>query len=162
MNVDFHLENDTSDIFIDWLNHFKKYSDTFRDRTNHCLSPNCFATKNLLEVVEDCKFSYYLNILLENCQKHISEPVKYFYVHMIDYCNGGDMLIHKHDHNEDYSFIFYLNDCDDGFTSLYLDSPLRVKPEKGKILIFSSDVYHSATFSKNKKILVGGLKIYNK
>lgn len=137
----------------------QKASKRYRDTTNHCLSPNCFASNNLVELLTDDLFIKNINLILEECQKYLPDQVDYFYMHMIDYQNGGDMLIHKHDHNEDYSFILYLNDCDDGYTVLYLDRPIRIKPEQGKMLIFSSDVYHSATFSKDKKILVGGLKV---
>lgn len=157
---DFFIENNEILIYFSaLLDTLQKASKKYRDVTNHCLSPNCFASNNLLDLLKDDLFVKNINFVLEDCQNYIPDKVEYFYMHMIDYQNGGDMLIHKHDHNEDYSFILYLNDCDDGYTTLYLDKPVRIKPEKAKILIFSSDVYHSATFSKNKKILVGGLKI---
>jgi hypothetical protein len=159
MYTSFFIDDDISGYFIKWLTHFQEYPHFYQDRTNHCLSPNCFATKNILEVVKDKEMEENLNFLKNLCQEYISDPIEYFYVHMIDYKNGGDMLIHKHDHNEDYSFILYLNDCDDGYTTLYLENPIRIQPERSKILVFSSDVYHSAMFSKEKKILVGGLKI---
>lgn len=156
----FFVHNDeVLTYFCALVDTLQKASKKYRDVTNHCLSPNCFASNNLIELLKDYLFVDNSNLILEECQKYLPDQVEYFYMHMIDYQNGGDMLIHKHDHNEDYSFILYLNDCDDGHTILYLDRPIRIRPERGKILIFSSDVYHSATFSKNKKILVGGLKI---
>lgn len=158
MYTTFFIDEDISGYFVEWLNHVQKYPEIYRDITNHCLSPNCFATKNLLEVADNLIFKEKIIFLKNLCQKYISETIDYFYAHMIDYRNGGDMLIHKHDHNEDYSFIYYLNDCNDGYTTLYLNKPIRIKPEKSKILLFSSDVYHSSTFSKEKKIFVGGLK----
>ncbi len=145
--------------FLNLLDFIQNYPQVYRDVTNHCLSPNCFASNNLLNLITDNQFVNKINFILGECEKHIPDKVDYFYIHMVDYKNGGDMLIHKHDHNEDYSFILYLNDCDDGYTTLYTDRPIRVKPETGKILIFSSDVYHSATSSNSKKVLVGGLKI---
>lgn len=159
MNSHFFIHNEPIvDYFIDLLDAIQKDPITYRDLSNHCLSPNCFASNNLLQLNDEL-FVKNINFILEECQKHIPEKVEYFYIHMIDYQDGGDMLIHKHDHNEHYSFIFYLNTCEDGYTTLYLERPIRIKPEKGKIAIFSSDVYHSATFSKRKKIFVGGLKI---
>ncbi len=156
----FFIYNDeTLRYFSELLITIQKNEKKYRDITNHCLSPNCFASNNLLTLIDDCLFLKNINFILEKCKNYIPDKVDYFYMHMIDYKNGGDMLIHKHDHNEDYSFILYLNDCEDGYTTLYLDKPIRIKPQKGKVLIFSSDVYHSAIHSLNKKVLVGGLKI---
>jgi hypothetical protein len=156
----FFIDNDeVLKYFSTLLDALQKNSKKYRDVTNHCLSPNCFASNNLLDLITDHSFLKNINFILGECENYIPDKVDYFYMHMIDYQNGGDMLIHKHDHNEDYSFILYLNDCSDGYTTLYLDRPIRVKPERGKILIFSSDVYHSATLSSDKKVLIGGLKI---
>jgi hypothetical protein len=155
----FISNNEILKYFSTLLDALQKNPQKYRDVSNHCLSSNCFASNNLLNLIDDHSFVKNINFILEECQKHIPNKVEYFYIHMIDYENGGDMLIHKHDHNEDYSFVFYLNDCVDGYTTLYLDKPIRVMPEEGKILIFSSNIYHSSTFSKKKKIFVGGLKI---
>ena len=57
--------------------------------------------------------------------------LNYHYMHMVDYTNGGIMSKHSHKHNEDYSFILYLNDCLDGATVLHLNEQYRVIPKKG-------------------------------
>lgn len=159
MNNHFFINSEeVIDYFIELLDVIRDNPTRYRDLSNHCLSPNCFASNNLLSST-DKLFLKNIDIILSECQKYIPKKVEYFYLHMIDYCDGGDMLIHKHDHNEDYSFVLYLNTCEDGYTTLYLEQPIRIKPERGKVLVFSSDVYHSATFSKRKKILVGGLKV---
>ena len=158
-NSHFIENEETVEYFSNLLDALQKDPKKYRDVTNHCLSSNCFASNNLLHLIKDDVFLKNTNFLLEESQKYVLNKVEYFYIHMINYENGGDMLIHKHDHNEDYSFIFYLNDCIDGFTTLYLDRPIRIMPQRGKMVIFSSDIYHSGSFSKNKKIFVGGLKV---
>ncbi len=69
------------------------------------------------------------------------------------------MSKHSHKHNEDFSFILYLNDCDDGHTVLHLESQYRIKPQKGTVLLFSSSIPHSSEYSKSKQVFVGGLKV---
>jgi hypothetical protein len=154
-----HLEYDYADYFDKWISYFKYKSDLLQDTTNNCLSKNCFATKNLLKFVGDVEFLDIIEELKSTCEEYVNKKLKYFYLHMIDYENGGEMAPHKHDHNEDYSFILYLNSCNDGDTVLHLDSEIKIKPVKNKMVLFSSDIVHSAIFSNQKRILVGGLKL---
>ena len=77
---------------------------------------------------------------------------------MVDYTNGGIMSEHSHKHNEDYSFILYLNDCVDGATVLHLENKHRILPQKGTALLFSSEIPHSSEYSRSKQVFVGGLK----
>jgi len=86
-------------------------------------------------------------------------PFNYHYIHMVDYTNGGIMKKHSHNHNEDYSFIMYLNDCNDGCTVLHLGCEHRIQPRKGTVLLFSSSIPHSSEYSKSKQVFVGGLKV---
>lgn len=154
-----NLKDNYADYFDKWLIYFKYKSDLVRETTNNCLSENCFATKNLLKFVGDAKFLETIDDLKFICEKHVNKKLKYFYLHMIDYENGGEMASHTHDHNEDYSFILYLNSCDDGDTVFDIDSEVKVKPVKNKLALFSSDISHSSIFSNKKRILVGGLKL---
>jgi|694.fasta_scaffold02774_16 hypothetical protein len=154
-----YLEHGYADYFDKWLPFFKYKSDLVQDNTNNCLSKNCFATKNLLKFVGDNEFLDIIEELKSICEKCVNKELEYFYLHMIDYENGGEMSSHKHDHNEDYSFILYLNSCEDGDTLLHLDPEIKIKPVKDKMVLFSSDIVHSAIFSNKKRILVGGLKL---
>lgn len=159
-SCEFYVSDEVVNHFLSLLETIQENSE-MRDSTNHCLSPNCFASNNLLKYNLEEKTNNLLDKILDKCIKQVKFNLEYYYLHMISYQNGGDMLIHKHDHNEDYSYILYLNTCNDGHTTLYLNSPVRIKPEHGKVILFSSDVYHSGMFSKEKKILVGGLKKVN-
>lgn len=128
------------------------------DYKQSSLSPSCFATLNLLDFKMPEKFYNYTGRLLRKSEEATGEILRYHYMHMVDYTNGGIMSVHSHKHNEDYSFILYLNDCFDGHTVLHLKNQYRVTPKKGTVLLFSSLIPHSSEYSKSKQVFVGGLK----
>ena len=97
----------------------------------------------------------------EEWTRIVGEVLNYHYMHMVDYTNGGIMSVHSHKHNEDYSFILYLNDCVDGATVLHLENQHKILPQKGKVLLFSSEIPHSSEYSRSKQVFVGGLKVTN-
>ena len=129
------------------------------DPKQSSLSPSCSATLNLLDFKLSDKFYNYTGRLLKKSEEILGSVLKYHYMHMGDYTNGGIMSEHSHKHNEDYSFILYLNDCDDGATVLHLKDQYRIKPTKGTVLLFSSSIPHSSEYSKSKQVFVGGLKV---
>jgi len=129
------------------------------DHKQSCLSPSCSATLNLLNFKMPEKFYNYTGRLLRKSEEVTGEILRYHYMHMVDYTNGGIMSVHSHKHNEDYSFILYLNDCSDGDTVLHLKNQYRVSPKKGTVLLFSSLIPHSSEYSKSKQVFVGGLKV---
>lgn len=129
------------------------------DYKQSSLSPSCSATLNLLDFKMPEKFYNYTGKLLQKSEVVTGQILKYHYMHMVDYTNGGIMSKHSHKHNEDFSFILYLNDCDDGHTVLHLESQYRIKPQKGTVLLFSSSIPHSSEYSKSKQVFVGGLKV---
>ncbi len=128
------------------------------DRKQSSLSPSCNATLNLLDFSLPDKFYNYTSSLLKKSEEIVGEVLNYHYIHMVDYTNGGIMSEHSHKHNEDYSFILYLNDCVDGATVLHLENKHRIRPQKGIALLFSSEIPHSSEYSRSKQVFVGGLK----
>ena len=156
----FFVEDEVSDYFNLLLLFVSDNTDVYKDSKNSSLSSNCFSTLNLLDKVPSEKFYNYIGILLSLCQRELNLNLEYFYIHMVNYENGGNMKIHQHIHNEDYSFILYLNSCTDGNTILHLDNKThKVIPVKNKVLLFPSNIPHSAEYSNSKKVLVGGLKL---
>ena len=162
MHLVLQCRKDATDYFNKWLEYFMLRQDLYGDETYSSLSEDCFATTNLLGLVysKDNVFEQYLEYLKDICQASINRKLSYHYLHMISYDAGGYMTRHSHEHNEDYSFILYLNTCKDGATVLhYDDCEHHIAPERNKMLVFSSDTEHSAKFSDSKQILVGGLKL---
>lgn len=159
MNKEFFVESKYVDFFINYLNivHQKRY---LHELKNSSLSNNCFSTLNLLEYPQDKTFYKTIIELQIKCEFELNKKLMYNYLHMVDYSNGGIMRPHKHEHSEDYSYILYLNTCDDGETVLeYGDKIANITPIRNKILLFSSNILHKSNYSNSKKILVGGLKI---
>ena len=158
--IEFLVEDGVSNYSNLLLDFVSTHPEVFRDEKKSSLSGDCFYTLNLLDYIDSEIFYNYIDKLRLLCEDFLSRRLKYFYVHMINYENGGKMDVHKHDHNEDYSFILYLNSCTDGETILYTsEGEYKVTPEKNKVLLFSSKIPHSATYSKSKRVLVGGLKV---
>lgn len=158
--VEFIVEDEVSNYFDLLLNFVSNYPEVFKDKKNSSLSGRCFYTLNLLDYLDTQIFYNYIDKLRLLCENILNLKLKYFYVHMIDYENGGKMNVHTHNHNEDYSFILYLNSCNDGETILYTTKgEYKVTPKRNKVLLFSSNIPHSAAYSSSKRVLVGGLKI---
>ena len=133
--------------------------DLYGDETYSSLSDDCFATTNLLGLVKDNVFDQHLEYLKDICEAAADKRLSYHYLHMISYDAGGYMSRHSHEHNEDYSFILYLNSCKDGATIIHEEKNYHVIPQRNRMLIFTADSEHSAQFSDSKRILVGGLKL---
>jgi len=160
MHIVLECEYNITEYFIKWLKYFMIRSDFHRDETHSSLSEDCFATTNILGVIRDPVFDEYIAYLKDIVEAVTNKKLIYHYLHMISYDAGGYMTRHSHEHNEDYSFILYLNTCKDGATVLhYDDCEHHIAPERNKMLVFSSDTEHSAKFSDSKQILVGGLKL---
>jgi hypothetical protein len=155
----FNVEENIVEYMTSLLKIFLAKPELVKDIKQSSLSANCFSTLNLLKILHNNNFYNYIDELKTIIELHVDKELDFFYVHMVDYANGGIMNKHSHDHNEDYSFILYLNTCDDGYTVLSLKNCLKIKPEQGKMLVFSSNIPHSSEYSNSKKVLVGGLKV---
>jgi hypothetical protein len=159
MNKEFFVDSKFADFFNTYFD--VAYSLDFLEETkNSSLSKNCFSTINLLKFEQEEKFYEIVAELQAVCSEILISKLEYTYLHLVDYTNGGIMSPHSHDHAEDFSYILYLNTCDDGETVLeYKHTTKQVKPIKDKVLLFSSKIVHSSNYSNSKKVLVGGLKI---
>ena len=131
-----------------------------------------YQTPNLLEW-QDEEFQIFLN---NDFFKFVSDQLgtskfSYYWVHYLEYENGGSMDIHRHWHNEDFVLFVYLSTCNSGHTVLYLNdynqehmerTCIRVQPIKGTGTCFSSLLAHKGEFTyENKKIFVVGLRTGN-
>jgi hypothetical protein len=83
---------------------------------------------------------------------------KVFHVHYIKYDVSGTQVKHDHSKTEKYSFILYLDNGSGNTVFEFNTFKYSIKPSKGKILIFSSDIFHKGEEVKDKKeILVGAI-----
>ena len=106
------------------------------------------------------KSQEYLNLVVKNCTYYESYID---YLHLIHYNTGGWQEGHTHNSLEDYSFILYLNNSD-GDTVIYEGkNTVRITPEYGKIVFFSSNYFHESSVCFNeKKVAVGSLRFRQK
>lgn len=82
---------------------------------------------------------------------------KIIHIHYIRYKKAGYQEEHLHK-PDNYSFILYLNNSD-GDTILKDPINKRFTPKKGKVIVFSGQIFHYAEPSyKGKKVLVGAIK----
>ena len=159
MHIVLECEYNITEYFIKWLKYFMIRSDFHRDETHSSLSEDCFATTNILGVIKDPVFDEYIAYLKDIVEAVTNKKLIYHYLHMISYDAGGYMTRHNHEHNEDISFILYLNSCKDGATIIHEEKDYQVIPQRNRMLVFTADSEHSAQFSDSKRILVGGLKL---
>lgn len=104
-------------------------------------------TKNIREYFDD----FLLSEILPNDYAYRTK-----WIHAIEYKPGGFQRKHKHS-NERYSWILYLEDSD-GDTLFEIENGIKVKPEKGKLVIFSANIYHEGLpCTIKKRVLVGAI-----
>jgi len=109
---------------------------------------------------------------LEMISNQLSVPkskITYFWNHMLEYNNGGEMDYHKHYHNEDFVLFIYLSSCSTGNTVFHLNdyneeysnrTVIKLKPEKEMGAIFSSLILHKGEYTEeNKRIYVVGIRV---
>jgi len=161
------VESKVNDNIITNLNKLldKCISDNYQNNTNATKSG--FQSKNVIEFIEPIilnELYKHLDIFFEKRKPYYNfEKVFLDHIHLIEYHEKGYQDPHDHFDFEDFSFILYLNDSD-GATNFYLrDSILSHTPEKGKLIVFDSFIWHSGGVStKGKRVAVGSLTGYNK
>ena len=120
-------------------------------------------TLNLLDL-KDKDVNEKLFYLKKRLERKCGVKFEFYWVHMIEYESSGSQNGHKHDHNEDYSVIVYLNSCRDGATYFVLNEKRNVRtkvlPERGRGVMFHAGIKHGAyPTNDGKHILVLGLKM---
>ena len=158
LNVDDEIVN----IFDNYINQ-RKNNRNFPIYDYATINGN--QTENLINLIENGSIEGECLIKIKNIiENHITAKFEYHWAHAISYKIGGYQNKHTHDHNEECSFILYLNGCNNGETNFYVNPTrniqYKIKPEKGKLVVFSPSISHNADITdQEKKIIVGGLKI---
>ncbi len=150
------LKEKDTDKFIKLLEFYKKELPDLDQTKNNVHTKNGFHTGNILQFE---KFKKYAKLI----EPHIPylQKLDLFHIHLIHFYNKGYEGAHDHAKTEDFSFIAYLQDSEDGYTCLKINNNvIKIKPEKGKLIFFPSNIWHwGEPSSGNKKIAVGALKI---
>ena len=151
------IQNKVSDQVVDNFLYILEIYKQMREDLNQAVedrtcSINAYQTPNIL----------YFNVFRDAAQLLLPYipydfKLELFHIHLINYYNGGYQKAHDHKKTEDFSFILYLSDSNDGHT--FFDKNIKIKPERGKIIFFESDILHWAEAnSGDKKLAVGALK----
>ena len=147
--------------------------DPSDDLSHQTYTQNGIQTHNMLKKIDESLMWHLAsNYFIPTINKFISSNLSYdniniLYLHMIEYRGNGSQDLHCHVDVEDFGFIIYLNDCPDGGTLFYSNNPhelpFNVLPQKGKLVIFPSYLYHEGLeTNSNKKVLVGGISLRNR
>jgi len=129
---------------------------------NKGLLPNSTCTINGFQTDNLCYKPYIKNELKKLLEYLPNKDLKYRWFHMINYKDHGYQNAHEHSKTEDYSYILYLTDCNEGGETLFIDGEksIVIKPEKNKLVFFSSNLWHKGNATiDNKKVAVAALII---
>jgi len=156
-----YVDDDISNFFLKKLKYFESRPKVFYRQTK-TMKGDYFGTVNLLSFLDKKEFTY-LDRIKKKVEEFASTSLVYHWIHMLDYKKGGYISLHNHVHAEDYSSLLYLNDCDDGATYFVCgDKKYEVLPEKNKLIIYPSHIFHGGRYTTSKKVLVSGYKFkYN-
>ena len=127
---------------------------------NKGVTPNSTCTINGFQTNNLC-YEPYIKDELEKLLEYLpNKDLKYRWFHMINYKDHGYQDAHEHSKTEDYSYILYLTDCNEGGETLFIngEDSVTIKPEKNKLVFFPSNIWHKGNATiDNKKVAVGAL-----
>ena len=126
---------------------------------------NGHQTPNIISVIDSqlisyLKMQYIIPSVKQMMGNYNIDSLRIDHIHHIKYNKQGTQDIHSHELHEDYSFILYLNDCNDGHTIFYnYPKPHILTPKRGEMTIFKSYLYHEGLETNSfKQVIVGGIK----
>jgi len=124
-----------------------------------------YQTSNIIHLIDPQLISFlktkYFSPAINNMKgDYIIKDLEIDHIHYIKYDTQGKQKEHNHEFWEDYSFILYLNNCNDGHTLFYdIPKPHVTTPKKGEIVLFKSYLYHEGLESNSsKEIIVGSIR----
>jgi hypothetical protein len=176
-NMNYPLLKENNTKYLSLSNFYNKKIDEFKIKRPEGLIDTWETT---YKQEDGLQFHNLLNVNLELKKKELKKIVckslgiknnklKYHYFHFFEYYKNGQMKSHRHYEKEDFVCILYLNTCKGGETIFYLNdhsedsrkrSMIKIKPQKGKLIVFSALIMHEGLPTKsNKRIAVGGFKL---
>jgi len=137
------IQEDLTDELIKVCQQFK---DNEKGVSGLC-TVNGFQSENILHY----SGSKHFKKIFENI---LPKPFNIFHIHVLSYEKEGYQETHNHERTEDYSFILYLNTLDSGHT-VFKDYG-KVKPEKNKLILFKSSLWHYGEKCDEEKLVAVG------
>ena len=153
MIQEFVIRENITDYLLLVLNQLK-INNIGIDPNSSC-TINGFQTNNISEIPD---MQNTLNDILEYLPV---KNLKYRWFHLIDYDKNGHQNRHDHKRTEDFSFILYLTDCENGGETIFYEKEdiVTIKPKKNKLVFFNADLWHKGNATiDHKKVAVGALK----
>ena len=127
---------------------------------NEGIEPNSSCTINGFQTKNLC-YEPYIKDELEKLLSCLPvKDLKHRWFHMINYKDHGYQEAHDHSKTENYSYILYLTDCNEGGETVFIngEESVAIKPEKNKIVFFPANLWHKGNATiNNKKVAVGEL-----
>ena len=151
------VDNDIVKELLETLDFFEEYMPEINNAVSPSVcSENAYHTGNIFSF-DNC---LHFKNKLKKYTKYKGKNLDLFHIHLIHFYDLGYERAHDHKNTEDYSFVLYLQDSENGHTCFEIDDKIvKVKPEKGKLVFFPSDIWHwGEKSSGKKKIAVGALK----
>jgi hypothetical protein len=152
MIKEFIIKENITDYLIFVLDKLK--NNNIGIELNSCCTINGFQTNNINEV--PCMQNT-LNNILEYLPV---KDLKYRWFHLIDYDKNGSQNAHDHKKTEDFSYILYLTDCENGGETMFYEDKniTTIKPQKNKLIFFDANLWHEGNATiDHKKVAVGAL-----
>jgi len=124
-----------------------------------------YQTSNIIhlidsQIIASLKSKYFFPAINYMKGNYVIKDLEIDHIHYIKYDAQGKQEGHTHEFWEDYSFILYLNNCNDGHTLLYdYPKPHVTTPKKGEMVLFKSYLYHEGLeTNSSKQIIVGSIR----
>jgi hypothetical protein len=152
MIKEFTIDEKITDYLLIVLDQLK--INNFGVDTNFCCTVKGFQTNNI------CEMPFMQETLNEILNYLPIKNLKYRWFHMIDYEKHGLQIKHNHETTEDFSYVLYLTDCEQGGNTVFYenDKKISIKPQKNKLIFFESKLLHEGNETiDNKKVAVGAL-----
>jgi hypothetical protein len=150
-DITYKSSNDVK-IYLENENAYSGFSHYFYAE-NKILNSDFHFVKSLLLYIKDFDISSY-NFF--NCRAFMQLPL----IHKDKEYNHNHKHTDMSEKHKSISVIYYVNDSD-GDTIFFGKNvndeiSLRVKPKKGRIVLFDSCIYHASTdpFNNNKRIII--------
>lgn len=138
------------------VDHILEHFDYLKFRTLNQISVTCTVSQTGYQT-GNAITPFLKKELTPVLEKISKEETNFTYLHCVEYHAGDYQGMHDHMASDKYSFIIYLNDTDGDTVFQYPNNEIvRVTPEKGKIVVFNSDILHGSEPTTGLRLIAAG------